>query len=234
MGKLAELKLVTLKVNQINPAPYNPRKDLQPGDIEYERIARSIDTFGYVEPLVWNVRSGNLVGGHQRFKILLERGATHMQVSEVDLSAEDEQALNIALNKLSGEWDQTKLVEVLLGLHEANYDVSLSGFDESEIRKLLEHEEENTALDPLTPKHAQMEIRPYEHYDYLVFFFRDSRDFVAACEKFGIKKVEAGFSSKKSKLGVGRVLDGARLLNEGFALPKRETVALAEVAEDAS
>jgi len=232
MGKLAELKMVTLKASEINPAPYNPRKDLEAGDIEYERIARSIDTFGYVEPLVWNRRSGNLVGGHQRFKILLERGATHVQVSEVDLSMEDEQALNIGLNKLSGEWDQTKLIEVLMGLHEQNYDISLSGFDESEIRKMLEHEDENAALEALTPKHPQMEIRPYEHYDYLVFFFRDVRDFVAACEKFGIKKVAASFSAKNKKLGMGRVLDGTRLLNAQGALT-RETLAMTETKDEA-
>jgi len=61
-----------IKIGKINPAAYNPRKDLKPGDPDYEKLKKSIDTFGYVEPLVWNNRTGNLVGGHQHFKILVE------------------------------------------------------------------------------------------------------------------------------------------------------------------
>ena len=79
------MNIKTIPTHTINPAPYNPRKDLKPGDPEYEKLKRSIDTFGCVEPLVWNQRSGNLVGGHQRFKILLARGDQETQVSVVDL-----------------------------------------------------------------------------------------------------------------------------------------------------
>jgi ParB-like chromosome segregation protein Spo0J len=55
---------------QLNPAKYNPRKDLKPGDAEYEKLLRSVKEFGYVEPVIWNERTGNIVGGHQRFKVL--------------------------------------------------------------------------------------------------------------------------------------------------------------------
>lgn len=48
--------------DQINAAAYNPRADLQPGDPEYEKLKRSIEEFGYVEPIVWNERTGNMVG----------------------------------------------------------------------------------------------------------------------------------------------------------------------------
>ncbi|CAM5794058.1 hypothetical protein BBOR36S_03379 [Brevibacillus borstelensis] len=66
----------------INLNPYNPRIELQPGDLEYEKLKYSIEEFGYVEPIVWNERTGNLVGGHQQFKILVhEQGATEVEVS---------------------------------------------------------------------------------------------------------------------------------------------------------
>lgn len=58
-------------IDQINAAAYNPRADLQPGDPEYEKLRRSIESFGYVEPIVWNERTGNMVGGHQRYKIMV-------------------------------------------------------------------------------------------------------------------------------------------------------------------
>ena len=56
------------KVADLIPANYNPRKDLKPGDPEYEKLKRSMETFGYVEPLIWNKKTGRVVGGHQRLK----------------------------------------------------------------------------------------------------------------------------------------------------------------------
>ena len=70
---------------RIKAAAYNPRKDLRPGDPEYEKLRRSIERWDLVEPLVWNRRTGNLVGGHQRLKILEARGDTEVEVSVVDL-----------------------------------------------------------------------------------------------------------------------------------------------------
>ncbi|MEM8495607.1 MAG: ParB N-terminal domain-containing protein [Planctomycetota bacterium] len=84
------MKTKTLSIDEINPAPYNPRKDLKPGDPEYEKLSRSIETFGCVEPLVWNQRTGNLVGGHQRYKILKARGDREIVVVVVDLPLEEE------------------------------------------------------------------------------------------------------------------------------------------------
>jgi hypothetical protein len=49
----------------LRPAEYNPRKALLPGDAEYEKLKRSVEAFGYICPIVWNERSGNVVGGHQ-------------------------------------------------------------------------------------------------------------------------------------------------------------------------
>ena len=126
-------------VERINPAPYNPRLDLQPGDPEYERLKRSLETFGCVEPLVWNSRTGHLVGGHQRFKVLVASGVTDVDVSVVDLPVQQEKALNIALNKIAGAWDEPKLAAILEGLNQMpDFDVSITGFDEPEIGELLD------------------------------------------------------------------------------------------------
>jgi len=131
------MEIRRVAVEKINPAEYNPRKDLKPGDPEYESLRRSIDEFGLVEPLVWNEVTGNLVGGHQRFKILLERGATEVEVSVVHLDPDHEKALNIALNKIQGDWDYAKLKDVLEELETKDIDVTLSGFSMSEIDRLL-------------------------------------------------------------------------------------------------
>lgn len=52
-----------IPIEQLNAAVYNPRLDLQPGDPEYEKLRRSLDEFGYVDPIVWNEQTGNMVGG---------------------------------------------------------------------------------------------------------------------------------------------------------------------------
>jgi len=91
----------SIPIARINPAPYNPRKDLAPGDPEYRKLARSLDEFGCVEPLVWNQRTGHLVAGHQRFKILKARGQARVQVSVVSLPLAKEKVLNLALNKIA-------------------------------------------------------------------------------------------------------------------------------------
>jgi DNA modification methylase len=126
-------------IDKINPAAYNPRLDLQPGDKDYEKLKKSIDTFGYVEPLVWNSRTGNLVGGHQRFKILKEQGLKEVDVSVVDLDANKEKALNLALNKISGDWDSEKLAQLIQELTTTpDFDMTLTGFNIPEISSILD------------------------------------------------------------------------------------------------
>ena len=105
-----------IKAGLLNPAEYNPRRDLKPGDREYEKLKRSIEEFGFVEPVVWNRRSGFVVGGHQRLKVLLEMGYTEIDCVVVDLGPEEERALNIALNKIQGDWDENKLAAVMADL----------------------------------------------------------------------------------------------------------------------
>ena len=69
----------TLPVDKLVPADYNPRKDLKPGDPEYEKLKRSITEFGYVEPVIWNKTTGHVVGGHQRLKVLIDTGVTEVE-----------------------------------------------------------------------------------------------------------------------------------------------------------
>ena len=122
---------------ELLPADYNPRKDLKPGDPEYEKLKRSIEQFGYVEPVIWNKTTGRVVGGHQRLKVLLDMGMTEVDCVVVELDAEKEKALNIALNKISGEWDKDKLALLIADLQGADFDVSLTGFEPEEIDALF-------------------------------------------------------------------------------------------------
>ncbi|MEA4938546.1 MAG: site-specific DNA-methyltransferase [Christensenella sp.] len=127
----------TLPVGKLVPADYNPRKDLKPGDPEYEKLKHSLTEFGYVEPVIWNKTTSHVVGGHQRLKVLVDTGVTEIECVVVEMGEEKEKALNVALNKISGEWDKDKLSLLIADLQLADFDVSLTGFDAVEIDKLL-------------------------------------------------------------------------------------------------
>lgn len=130
------MEIRTLKAEQLKAAAYNPRRDLQPEDAEYGKLRGSIEEFGYVEPIVWNERTGNVVGGHQRLKVLLEKGTAEIDVSVVDLSERDEKILNVLLNKVKGRWDIGKLADLLQELDQAGA-MELTGFEDWELQSLL-------------------------------------------------------------------------------------------------
>lgn len=130
----------TMKLSDLQLAPYNPRKDLRPGDKEYEDIKRSICEFGNVDPIVWNKTTGHVVGGNQWLKVLRDLGVEETEVSVVYMPLEKEKLLNLALNKISGEWDKLKLRELIAELQTYPVDVTLSGFNDVEIEVLLDTE----------------------------------------------------------------------------------------------
>jgi DNA modification methylase len=131
------MEIQKIPAEKLKAAKYNPRKDLKPGDPEYEKLRRSIEEFGYVEPVIWNRRTGNIVGGHQRYKVLTALGYKEIDCVVVDLDEQREKALNVALNKISGEFDIPLLTDLLKGLNEDGFDVSLTGFDAAEIDELF-------------------------------------------------------------------------------------------------
>ncbi|NCC14940.1 MAG: DNA modification methylase [Clostridia bacterium] len=126
-----------IQTERLIPADYNPRKDLKPGDPEYEKLKRSLEEFGYVEPIIWNKTTSHVVGGHQRLKVLLDMGITEVECVVVEMDAEKEKALNVALNKISGDWDKDKLALLIADLQGTDFDVSLTGFDPGEIDDLF-------------------------------------------------------------------------------------------------
>lgn len=131
------MQIEKLKTELLIPADYNPRKDLKPGDPEYEKLKRSIEQFGYVEPVIWNKTTSHVVGGHQRLKVLLDMGIAEVECVVIEMDEDKEKALNIALNKISGDWDKDKLALLIADLQGADFDVSLTGFEPAELDALF-------------------------------------------------------------------------------------------------
>ncbi len=186
-----EMEIQTVEIGKLNPAAYNPRKDLQPGDPEYEKLKKSITEFDMVEPLVWNKRTQNLVGGHQRLKILKELDYSEVEVSVVDLSEVKEKALNLALNKISGEWDFPMLKDLLEELDIGDFDMEITGFDMKEIEKLMTqfHPAEADLPTPLeVPDFSGEDARG----DYLLLACGEEAGRSFWLERLGIKEFPEG------------------------------------------
>lgn len=125
-----------LKIDTLIPAEYNPRKKLKPGDSEFEKIKNSINEFGYVDPVIVN-KDLTVIGGHQRISVLKILGFTEIDCVIIDIDKTKEKALNIALNKISGEWNKELLADLIKDLQSLDYNVSFTGFDPPEIDQLF-------------------------------------------------------------------------------------------------
>ena len=133
-----EMNIRKFKLSDLNPAKYNPRKMLKPGDKEFEKLKNSIQSFGYVELIVVNEANNNtVISGHQRLAVMKHLGETEAECVVVSLGEADEKALNITMNKVTGEWDVKKLAEVMDSLKELDYDLGKTGFDPPEIDELF-------------------------------------------------------------------------------------------------
>lgn len=124
------------KINSLIPASYNPRKKLKPGDAEYEKIKNSITEFGYVDPIIIN-SDMTIIGGHQRWSVLKALGYDEVDCVIVEIDKTKEKALNIALNKVTGEWNKELLADLIKDLQSLDYDVSMTGFEPPEIDELF-------------------------------------------------------------------------------------------------
>lgn len=125
------MEIKRMKVNELKFAPYNPRKISK---TEYQKLKTSIQKFGLVDPLIVNKKTMHVIGGNQRLKVLKDLGYKTVDVVLIDLDEEEEKALNLALNKISGEWDIIKLKSVL---EEISSLWEYTGFDFEEIEDLI-------------------------------------------------------------------------------------------------
>ena len=130
-----QVEIVHVAIGDLRPDPANPRKI---GDAELETLARSIREFGFVDPVIARREDRVVIGGHQRLLAARKLGIKTVPVVLVDVTADQAHLLNLALNKISGDWDEDLLARMLADLSErAELDLSLSGFSDEELKKSL-------------------------------------------------------------------------------------------------
>ena len=133
--KTAQIQIEQLSIDELRPDPANPRRI---SDQELETLTRSISEFGLIDPIIARREDKMVIGGHQRLLAARKLGYKTVPVVLTDLTVEQAHLLNIALNKISGSFDQELLARLLKELQEVpNIDLSLSGFEDDELKKLL-------------------------------------------------------------------------------------------------
>jgi len=186
-------------------------------------IAAVFEGNGIRQAIVVSKRSGLITRGHGRLDAALMLGYETMPVDFQDYASEQEEIADmVADNRLSelSEIDERKLAEVLKELNAAGHDVELAGFTAEEFAALTDVDEavENVQAIP------RMELQAFEHYDYLAFMFKDIRDWLRVLQLLKVAKVDFSISRKTQKIGIGRVINGKRLL-ERLENPSRHHVA---------
>jgi DNA modification methylase len=137
----SQLQVIEVPIDDLRPDPANPRRI---SDAQIEALTRSLQEFGFVQPVLARSEDKTVIGGHQRLTAARRLGYKTVPVSFLDITLEQARLLNLGLNKISGEWDQELLARLLADLSTEEVDLSLSGFAEDEVSKLLkslEHRE---------------------------------------------------------------------------------------------
>tara|TARA_Y100000593_G_scaffold16178_1_gene32058 strand:- start:462 stop:1673 length:1212 start_codon:yes stop_codon:yes gene_type:complete len=156
----SDVQIEQVPAADLKPFRGNPRK-IEPQ--EMEKLRRSIREFGFVDPVIARKSDNLVIGGHQRVQAAKAEGVENVPVVYVELPDEKASALNVALNKISGEWDWPKLGDLFQELDDGEFDLTVTGFSEQEIEELLhgldnsqgeveEDEVPETPEEPITQK----------------------------------------------------------------------------------
>ena len=159
-----------IDIGSISPSPYNPRVTLEKGSREYQDIEASLEAYGLIEPIVVNDVNMHIIGGHQRWQVLKDRGETEIACAMVHIEdPEREKALCLALNKISGDWDMDKLKDLLrdddvfsfptgFTADEISLDEMLEGSEEALAEAMGGEEDPGQDEEPEPPDDTQVEI----------------------------------------------------------------------------
>lgn len=193
------MKITEMSVKELKPYAKNTKKH---DKTQIANVAESIKQYGFVQPIVVD-KDNSIVIGHCRYEAAKKLKLEAVPCVCVDeLTDEQVKALRIVDNKSNeSEWDIEALLDELEDVDLSCFDF---GFDEAE--NVKEEESKNKQNKEL----EKMELKQFEHHDYVVFVFDNTQDWLNIVNKFGLKRIDAGW--EKRKVGLGRVIKGERLI----------------------
>ena len=193
-----------MRLSEIKPYKKNAKKH---DETQIKNVMQSIEEFGVVQPIVVD-RNNTIIIGHCRYEAMKRLGYDELQedwVKVVDLSEEEAEKLRLLDNKLNeSEWSLDLLLDSIQNIDFSDYmlDWDIKDFEEKEKEK----EKREKVFE-------EMQLKSFEHYDYIVFVFDNQMDWLNMVNEFGLKKVNAGYGTVK-KIGLGRVVKGEKLIEK--------------------
>ena len=191
-----------MRLSEIKPYKKNAKKH---DETQIKNVMQSIKEFGVVQPIVVD-KNNTIIIGHCRYEAMKRLGYDQLQddwVKVVDLSEEEADKLRLLDNKLNeSEWSLDLLLDSIQNIDFSDYmlDWDIKDFEEKEKEK----EKREKVFE-------EMQLKSFEHYDYIVFVFDNQMDWLNMVNEFGLKKVNAGYGTVK-KIGLGRVVKGEKLI----------------------
>jgi hypothetical protein len=203
--EITMMEISALEENELNPRTIAPTN--------FMALRESLNEHGNLGVILYNKRTGHVVSGNQRLKVLRAAGETQAPTIVLDIDQEEEIGIMIQMNneQSMGSWVGAKVLEQIDMLKQKRPEL----YDKLNLLHLRAQivkdmpKEPHLALEQSVP---EMEIMPYEHWDYLMLVFKDSRDWVSALEFFGVKKAQYSCPKGQKKTGLARVMDGARIM----------------------
>lgn len=191
-------------IDDLKPNPVNP--NFHPND-QIERLAKII-SHGWRQAITVSRRSGFIVKGHGRLEAAILLETTHVPVDFQDYASDaEEHADLLADNRLAelAQTDMDMLDNILKDPMFENFDIELTGYD-GQIESIVDDIQNEGRVIP------DMEKRLYEHNDYIVLVFDEMHDFIKACSKLEVRRVNSAFVKGQRKIGIGRVINGKKFL----------------------
>lgn len=157
------IEVKEMPIKDLKFAPYNPRKI---SEQQMKALKLSIEKNGLVNPIIWNKKTGFVVGGNQRLAALIDLEYEKTWVAVIDVSEEREKAINLALNKISGDWDYEMLKDMFQSISEDDWE--MTGFQPSEI-SILNADDLDFDLSDFKETAQEMEGQAKDIRGYIVY-----------------------------------------------------------------
>jgi len=198
-------------IGELRPHPKNPN---QHSETQIAMLADLIMTVGWRFPIVVSKRSDYIIAGHARLAAAQRLNLEVVPVDYQDFASEQEEMIQLLADNKIPELavrDTDLEREVMARLLADNTSTVMLGYLPKELDALMKVKEKQEGLEHQTI--PAMELMPHEHYDYIVLMFRHDYDWTHALQSLGITDVDFSVVKQKKKIGLGRIIDGTRILS---------------------
>jgi len=211
-GPKPPLRLEWVEAGSLAENPLNWRRHSQE---QLQSIRELLDDpeVGWAGACLYNERTGRLIDGHARKEVSDPKTIVPVLIGDWSEQAEAKILATLDPVGTMAKGDAEAYAALIQSV-EANglwvrdlLHNTLAGLNAVQDAEDLDPDGADAAAASAFP---EMECQPFEHHDYVMLMFHNDQDFQQACEVLGLDKVKITYPGGLTKVGVGRVIDGAK------------------------